>query len=116
MLRLLADENFNGDIVRGLLLLQAGIDLLRVQDVGLAGADDQRILAWAAENDRILLTHDGATMPDHAYDRVEAGERMPGVFVVHGRFPVGLGIQEIVLMAACSQQAEWRGRVVHLPL
>ncbi len=56
MLRLLADENFNGDIVRGLLLRQADLDLVRVQDVGLAGAEDPQLLAWAAENDRILLT------------------------------------------------------------
>jgi hypothetical protein len=48
MLRLLADENFNGDIVRGLMLRQPGLDLVRVQDVGLAGADDSDILAWAA--------------------------------------------------------------------
>ena len=52
MLRLLADENFNGGIVRGLLLRQASLDLVRVQDVGLSGADHPDILAWAAENDR----------------------------------------------------------------
>jgi len=32
--RLLADENFNGDIVRGLLLRQPDLDIVRVQDVG----------------------------------------------------------------------------------
>ena len=35
MLRLLADENFSGDIVRGLLLRQPDLDLVRAQDVGL---------------------------------------------------------------------------------
>ena len=40
MLRLLADENFNGDIVRALLLRQPDLDIVRVQDVGLAGVDD----------------------------------------------------------------------------
>ena len=40
MLRLLSDENFNGDIVRGLFLRQPNLDLLRVQDVGLREADD----------------------------------------------------------------------------
>ena len=38
MLRLLADENFNGEVVRGLLLRQPDADIVRVQDVGLAGA------------------------------------------------------------------------------
>ena len=77
MLRLLADENFNGDIVRGLMLHQPELNLIRVQEVGLAGADDPDILAWAAQNNRIVLTHDRATMPDYAYERVAAGEAMP---------------------------------------
>jgi predicted nuclease of predicted toxin-antitoxin system len=54
MIRLLADENFNGDAIRGLLSRQPELDLVRVQDVGLAEADDPVILAWAAANDRIL--------------------------------------------------------------
>ena len=116
MLRLLADENFNGDIVRGLLLRQPELDIVRVQDVGLAGADDPDILAWAAENNRIILTHDRATMADYAYERVAAGEAMPGVFVVNDRFPIGPAIEEILLMVACSEHAEWSGRVVHVPL
>ncbi len=116
MLRLLADENFNGDIVRGLLLRQADLDIVRVQDVGLAGAIDPDILAWAAENNRIVLTHDRATLGDYAYERVAAGEEMAGVFILNDRLPVGRAIDEILLMVACSEQAEWKGRAVHVPL
>jgi hypothetical protein len=50
MLRLLADENFNCDIVRGLLLRDSPLDIVRVQDLGLTGAPDPEILTWAAEN------------------------------------------------------------------
>jgi hypothetical protein len=38
MLRFLADENFNGDIIRGLFLRLPDLHVLRVQDAGLAGA------------------------------------------------------------------------------
>jgi predicted nuclease of predicted toxin-antitoxin system len=116
MLKLLTDENFNGDIVRGLLLRQPDLDIVRVQDVGLAGADDPEILAWADKENRIVLTHDRATMADFAYERVAAGEGMPGVFILNDRFPVGQAIQEILLMVAGSEPAEWSGRAVHLPL
>jgi hypothetical protein len=116
MLRLLADEKFNGDIVRGLLLRQPNLDLVRVQDVGLAGADDPDVLAWAAENGRIVLTHDRATLPDFAYARVAAGQEMAGVFVLNDRFPIGQAIEEILLMDACTEQAEWSGRTVYVPL
>jgi hypothetical protein len=116
MLRLLSDENFSGDIVRGLLLRRPGTDLIRTQDVGLLGADDPRVLAWAAENNRILLSHDRTTMPGYAYARVTAAEPMPGVIIANDRLPIGQVIQELLLIDECSVQEEWKGRVLFLPL
>jgi predicted nuclease of predicted toxin-antitoxin system len=57
-IRFLADENFKLAIVEGLLLQSPGLDIVRVQDVGLTGLDDPTLLAWAAQEGRILLTHD----------------------------------------------------------
>jgi hypothetical protein len=45
MLRLLADENFNGNIVDGLLQRRPDLELVRVQDIGLRAADDPTVLA-----------------------------------------------------------------------
>jgi hypothetical protein len=42
VLRLAADENFNSDIVRGLIRRKPDVDIVRVQDVGLSGAEDPR--------------------------------------------------------------------------
>jgi len=59
----LADECFDSGIVRGLLRRCPTLDLIRTQDVAeIAGTDDQTLLAWATANDRVLLTHDLATM------------------------------------------------------
>jgi len=49
MLLLAADENFNNDIVRGLLRQKPSLDIVRIQDVGFSGADDPTILEWAAQ-------------------------------------------------------------------
>src|SRR5690242_9579765 len=84
MLRLASDENFRGAILRGLFRRQPDIDLIRVQDAGLSGADDPSVLEWAASEGRILLTRDKATLPDAAYDRLKTGDPMPGVFVLEG--------------------------------
>ena len=116
MLSLLSDENFNGDIVRGLRLRQPSLDLLRVQDVGLREVDDPAILAWAADNERILLTHDRATMPDFAYERLVRKEPMPGMFVINDRMPIRQAIDELLLLVDCSEQAEWKDVVLYLPL
>jgi predicted nuclease of predicted toxin-antitoxin system len=73
MLRLLADQNFNEDIISGLLDRRPDLDVIHARDVGLQTAKDPGLLAWAAQEDRILLTHDHKTVPDFAYDRVRAG-------------------------------------------
>lgn len=116
MLRLLADENFNGDIVRGLHRRRADVDLVRVQDMDLGGFDDPAVLAWAADHQRILLTHDRATIPDFAHQRVTRGELMAGVFILNDRYPVSAAIAEVAFLAECSDQQEWIGKVVWLPL
>jgi hypothetical protein len=69
ILRLAADENFNSDVVRGVLRRNASLDLVRVQDEGLSGTDDPAILGWSAQTGRVLLTHDARTMTRHAYAR-----------------------------------------------
>ena len=62
MLRWLADENFNNDILRALFRRNPTLDIVRAQDVGLSGVDDSSLLAWAAEATRVLLTHDVSTI------------------------------------------------------
>lgn len=112
----LADENFNNQIVRGVLRQSPDVDIVRVQDVNLSGVDDPIVLAWAAEAGRIVLTHDVATMITFAYQRIQAGLSMPGLFEVSRRVPVGLAIEEIILIAECSLEEEWEGQVRFLPL
>lgn len=112
MLQFLADENFNNQIVRGVLRRNLTLDIVRVQDVGLAGKDDPTVLEWAAQRGRVVLTHDVTTMTDFAYERVQAGLSMPGLFEVSRRVPVGLVIEELLLLAACSLE----GQVRFLPL
>lgn len=68
MLRFLADENLNNQIVRGVLRRNSNIDIVRVQDVGLTEIDDATVLQWAAQNVRVVLTHDVATMTNFAYE------------------------------------------------
>ncbi|NET61126.1 MAG: hypothetical protein F6K47_34870 [Symploca sp. SIO2E6] len=71
-MRLLADENFNGSILRGLIRRLPDLDVVRIQDVGLIHAEDPTILAWAANEGRILLTHDVATVITYAYERIKS--------------------------------------------
>ena len=116
VLRLVSDENFKGEILRGMLRRLPGLDIVRVQDVGLSGADDPAILEWAATADRILLTHDRETMPNFVYERVRIGTPMPGVFLVNDAMPTGQAIDELRLAIQCYSEEECKDLVTYFPL
>ena len=116
MLRFAADENFNNNILRGMLQREPDLDIIRVQDVGLSGVDDPGILAWAAEEERVLLTHDVNTITKYAYERIEVGLRMPGVFEVNLDAPLGQIIDDLLLLALLSLDNEWENRIGYVPL
>ena len=61
-MRWLADENFNGNIVEGLLRRKPALDIVRAQDTDIAGASDTAVVDWAACQGRLLLSHDMNTL------------------------------------------------------
>src|SRR5437667_5387901 len=111
MLRLAFDENFNNDIIRGLLRRSPELDILRVQEVGLVQVEDPVVLAWTVRENRVPFTHDVSTMTRYAYERIESGESLPGVFEVGRGISIAQAIEDILLIAQCSHEGEWEGQV-----
>lgn len=77
-MRFAADENFNGKVLDHLRLRLPDMDIVRVQDTVMYQSSDPDVLAWAANEGRILLTHDVQTLVNDAYNRVKVGLPMPG--------------------------------------
>lgn len=116
MIQLVADENFDGNILQGVLRREPALDIVIAQETDLAGADDPTVLEWAAAESRIVLTHDVSTMTKFAYERAARAEAMPGVWEVKSSAPIGPTIDDIVLLVHCSLEGEWEGQVLYLPL
>jgi predicted nuclease of predicted toxin-antitoxin system len=114
-MKFLADENFDNNIIRGWLRRRSDIDIVRVQDVGLSGEDDPTVLEWAAQEDRILLTHDVATITRYAYERVAQDIPMSGVIEIRSDAPIGKVIEDLLLILDCSQEGELIGQIHYLP-
>jgi hypothetical protein len=74
------------------------------------------VLEWAARENRVLLTHDVTTITRYAYERVEAGQQMPGVFEIPRALSIGRAIEDILLLVECSFDGEWEGQIRYLPL
>ncbi len=115
-MRFLADENFNGKLLAGLRDALPDIDMLRVQDTDRLASPDPELLAWAAEQGRILLTHDAQTVASYAYDRVREGLPMPGIIEVRASRKLGALIADLVLMIAASTPQEFENQVRYIPL
>ena len=115
-MRFAADENFNNNILRGLFRKRPSLDIVRIQDAGLSGYPDPYVLGWAANENRILLTHDAATITKYAYERVAGGSFMPGVFEVDITAPIGAVIEDILLIIELSTENEWENRIGYIPL
>lgn len=115
-MRFVADENLNGDVLRGVRARRPHVDIVRVQNAGLSGASDPDLLDWAARHDRIVITHDVATLVGFAYRRIKAGLPMPGVMVVSDTMTIGEAIALIALVTEATDQADWTNQVRYLPL
>jgi predicted nuclease of predicted toxin-antitoxin system len=111
VIKLASDENFDADIVRGLLRRVPDLDIESVQDANLSGSPDPTILAWAARENRVLLTHDRDTIPNFVYERLIAGESMPGVFLVRNRMSKGQAVDELFWAVHCLSEEECKDQI-----
>ncbi len=114
-MKFLADENFNNDILRGVWRRIPDANFIRVQDTEIAGADDPRVLEYAAERGYIVLSHDVNTMRGYFYDRVTAEHPAPGLFLVHKQTPIGEVIDALELIILASDESEWLGQATYVP-
>jgi len=117
MLRLATDAHVHGDIIRGLRRRSPEIDLVRIQDALPERTLDPDVLLWAVAQKRTLITNDRNTMVGFAYERVAAGEKVPGLIVTTNEQSLGSGIEDIFLIAECMPMEEIIAQVVvYLPL
>ena len=115
-MRFLTDENFNGKLLAGLLAALPNLDIVRAQDCAVSQSPDPELLAWAAQQGRILLTHDVQTITGYAYDRVRAGLSMPGVIEVRIDQGIGTTIDDLVILISASTPEEFENQVRYVPL
>jgi hypothetical protein len=118
----LLDADLPSALYRGLKRRSSSLDVIRVHHVGLSSEADPDVLSFAAESGRILVTRDKSTMRGFAAARVQGGEAMPGLLVVRPRFctrqggGIGLVIDELLLIAECTDAEEWNNLIQFIPL
>jgi hypothetical protein len=112
----LFDGDLDNGILRGVIRNEPDFDVVRVQDVGLSGMNDELVLEWGRSHERIPVTRDVTTMISHAWSRVSRGLALPGVFVIPQSIPIGSAIADVLLIESCSSAGDWTGQARYLPL
>lgn len=115
-MKFLADENFQGDMLRGILAAFPELDIVRVQDTAFSGAKDEILLEQAARQGAILITHDVQTMTKHAYDRVRAGLPMPGVIEVTQDASIGQAIADLEVLIGAGNPSDFENVIWYVPM
>ena len=115
MIRFQADADLDHDIVLAVRRRECAVDFASAADSRIAGLGDPEVLEIAAGQDRILITHDRRTMPDHLRHRLKAGKESPGVFIVSQFEPIGSVVEVLMLVWSTSEPTEWRNQIRHLP-
>ena len=115
MVRFQADADLNQIIVAALVRKNPLVDFRTAAVASLEGLRDGEVLALAASDKRILVTHDAKTMPRHFADFVQSHESA-GVIVVPQHLPVSAVVDELLLIASATSPEDWTNRICYLPL
>jgi hypothetical protein len=113
--RFQADADLNEDIVTGVLRRAPSIDFQTAKEAGLYGLEDPDVLALAALEGRVLVSHDRRTMPGH-FGRFISASKSPGLLIVSQHQELSTVIEELMLIWAASESEEWLDRITVIPL
>lgn len=107
--RFQADADFNHIIVAAVLRQFPEVDFRTAHSAGLTGLSNTEVLALAAHEGRVLVTHDQSTMPKHFAEFIRQSPSA-GVIIVPQRLAVRDAVEDLVLVWAATQAEEWVNR------
>ncbi len=114
-IKFLADENLRRAIVLGLRRREPSANFVQAYEAGTAGKDDLTVLQIAAEQNRILVSHDLKTVPEH-FRHFISRQASPGVILIPQKLPLSTAIEQLVMIWLASEAEEWVNQIRFLPL
>ena len=110
-----ADADLNEDIVAGVQRRAPEIDFQTADELELASLPDPQELALAAQEGRILVTHDRRTMPTHFGKFIE-NNKSPGLIVISQKTDTLSAIEDLILIWMASEAEEYVNSILTIPM
>lgn len=111
---LLADADLKRAIVSGVVRQNPAIDFKRAEDVPLEGLADNLVLTIAAEQGRVLISHDVSTMRTHFREFVHR-RTSPGLILIPQSLSVGTAIESLLLICGACNESDLQNRMCLVP-
>jgi Domain of unknown function (DUF5615) len=114
VIRFQADADLRQAIVTGTIRRQPSLDFQSANEAGLEGIKDPEVLAIAAQDCRVLVTHDRKTMPTE-FGQFISSQTSSGVLILSQNLPISEAIDAIILVWEASTAEEWVDQIMTLP-
>lgn len=105
--RFQADNDFDRRVITGLLRKEPAIDFQTAQEARLDGVPDPLVLRRAADEERVVVTHDVATMRTHFLRVLASGAHSSGLIVLPQSTPIGRAIDGLLHVWTNETAEEW---------
>lgn len=110
-----ADADLNQIVLLAVVRREPVVDFQMAGAAGLAHHNDREVLAIAAREGRVLVTHDHRTMPRHFGEFITT-EVSPSLPVIPQHLDVAVAAEELLLIWSATEAEEWVNRISFLPL
>jgi hypothetical protein len=113
-IRFQADADLRQAIVTGAIRREPNLDFRSANEAGLEGIKDPEVLALAAQDCRVLVTHDRKTIPTE-FGQFITSQTSSGVLILSQNLPIGEAINAIILIWKASTAEEWIDQIMTFP-
>jgi len=115
MLRLLADSSLNHHLLTACRRKAKTIDFLGAAKARIEGLSHADLLHYAAEEDRILVTHAIDILPVQFTNYLASGAFSPGVFLLHPLTPIADATSWLELASLAADHTDWQDQILEIP-
>lgn len=114
-IRFQADNDLNQNIVKALRRVEPSINFQTAHAANLRGVPDPEVLAYAAKESRVLVSHDITTMPRHFGEFIQSADSA-GVLIALQESPIMTVVEDLLLLWMAEEAEDWINRIRILPL
>jgi hypothetical protein len=112
--RFQADNDLDQRILVATLRLEPAIDFKSAAEAGLHGVPDESVLSVAADEGRVLVSHDCRTMPAF-FSSFVSDRNSPGLIIVSRKLAVARAADWLHLLWSASEAEEYINTIYSLP-